>query len=508
MSERIATALSAAKQAAARCRGNIVRSSDLVRKDRELLIRKGWLREIFKGWYYLTRPDLADGDITAWFSNYWDFIRIYLEHRYGKNYCLSADASFDLQVGKNLFPKQLIIIVPDGGTVTTLPCDTQIITYADPKNIPEDRIEFKGLQVMPLSLAICKIVPVYFKDCSEDVEIALRSIISSNEIIRNILKYGFYRAAERILGAYHALGMLQQEKDLDEALLQEGKKIHPINPFEKMMPQLKKRNYLSPYAARIELLWARYRDVIINEFPEASGLPKNSAEYMGRVDHLYKFDAYNSLSIEGYQVTEELIEKVKNSLWDPINNTEDNNTKNALAARGYYEAFRSVKESLEKIFSGISPGLCVEQDLATWYKNLFMPAVRGSIIQLADISGYRNSQVYIRNSFHVPPPKEAIMDAMETFFRFLQEEEEASVRAVLGHYIFVYIHPYMDGNGRTARFILNTMLASGGYPWTIVQVKNRKQYIDALETAHTKGDINDFTRYIIDELHYSEEYFS
>ena len=37
-----------------------------------------------------------------------------------------------------------------------------------------------------------------------------------------------------------------------------------------------------------------------------------------------------------------------------------------------------------------------------------------------------------------------------------------AVRAVLGHFFFVYIHPYMDGNGRMGRFVLNAMLASGG----------------------------------------------
>jgi len=58
----------------------------------------------------------------------------------------------------------------------------------------------------------------------------------------------------------------------------------------------------------------------------------------------------------------------------------------------------------------------------------------------------------------------------------------------------------MDGNGRIARFVLNTMLASGGYPWTIVQVEQRKQYIDSLETAHTKGNIVPFAQFILDEM--------
>ncbi|HRH89073.1 MAG TPA: Fic family protein, partial [Rubrivivax sp.] len=42
---------------------------------------------------------------------------------------------------------------------------------------------------------------------------------------------------------------------------------------------------------------------------------------------------------------------------------------------------------------------------------------------------------------------------------------------MLGHFLFVHIHPYSDGNGRIGRFILNTFLASGGYPWTVIRVE-------------------------------------
>ncbi len=49
---------------------------------------------------------------------------------------------------------------------------------------------------------------------------------------------------------------------------------------------------------------------------------------------------------------------------------------------------------------------------------------------------------------HVPPNSEAVRDAMPVFFEMLTQEAEPSVRVVLDHFIFVYIHPYMDGNGR------------------------------------------------------------
>jgi hypothetical protein len=50
-------------------------------------------------------------------------------------------------------------------------------------------------------------------------------------------------------------------------------------------------------------------------------------------------------------------------------------------------------------------------------------------------------------------------------------QREHGVRVVLGHWLLGYIHPYPDGNGRMARFLMNAMLASGGYPWTVIRVE-------------------------------------
>ena len=107
----------------------------------------------------------------------------------------------------------------------------------------------------------------------------------------------------------------------------------------------------------------------------------------------------------------------------------------------------------------------------------------------ADLVGYRNGPVFIRRSMHVPPSREAVRDAMPAFFGLLCEEKNAAVRVVLGHFIFVYIHPYIDGNGRIGRFLMNAMLASGGYPWTIVPLDKRDKYMAALEEASTRQNI-------------------
>jgi Fic family protein len=81
-------------------------------------------------------------------------------------------------------------------------------------------------------------------------------------------------------------------------------------------------------------------------------------------------------------------------------------------------------------------------------------------------------------------------------FELLEQEVNTGVRAVLGHFIFVYIHPYIDGNGRMGRFLMNAMLASGGYPWTVIPVEERDQYMKTLEEASVSGNIEPFAKFL------------
>ena len=70
------------------------------------------------------------------------------------------------------------------------------------------------------------------------------------------------------------------------------------------------------------------------------------------------------------------------------------------------------------------------------------------------------------------------------------------VRAILGHFFFVYIHPYMDGNGRTARFVMNSQLVTAGYPWVVVPMSRRQEYMEALEQASVGENIEAFARFV------------
>ncbi len=120
------------------------------------------------------------------------------------------------------------------------------------------------------------------------------------------------------------------------------------------------------------------------------------------------------------------------------------------------------------------------------------------MLKPADLAGYRNDQVFIRGASHVPVSKEAVRECMPALFELLEAETEPSVRAVLGHFVFVYIHPYMDGNGRLGRFLMNLMLVSAGYVWTVIPVQERIEYMKALEQASSFGNIEPFAHFIAD----------
>ncbi len=67
-------------------------------------------------------------------------------------------------------------------------------------------------------------------------------------------------------------------------------------------------------------------------------------EVLGRIDDVYTHDAWNSLSIEGYRVSEEMIEKIRSGSWDPEADKSDATSRDAMAAKGYWNVFQSARE--------------------------------------------------------------------------------------------------------------------------------------------------------------------
>src|SRR5699024_6686813 len=131
-----------------------------------------------------------------------------------------------------------------------------------------------------------------------------------------------------------------------------------------------------------------------------------------------------------------------------------------------------------------------EEPLSEWQiKNLHRLVLKGIDDRYAGV--YRDQQVFISGATHTPPPPLKIQEQMDALMNWYNDEAQEMhpiVRGAMLHAIFVGIHPFIDGNGRTSRLLLNLELMKAGYPPIIIRVENRLAYYNTLDKAHTTED--------------------
>lgn len=474
-----------------------IKSSDLSRTHRERLAKNGFIQEVMKGWYIPSRPDEVQGDSTAWYASFWDFCATYLNERFGTDWCLSPEQSISLHAGDKTVPRQLLVRTPRGrNKITELAHGTAVLEVRSTLPDTRDTEEQEGLRLFSLASALIACAPGVFEQKATDMRAALSIIPDASEILSRLLDGGHSVIAGRLAGAFRNIERNRIADDILETMRAADYTVRETDPFETKSLVILPGRERSPYVNRMRLMWAEMREQVIELFPKAPGQPNDIKAYLKRVEEVYVTDAYHSLSIEGYRVSPELIEQVRSGNWNPDINDADREHHNGLAARGYYQAFQAVKQSVERVLENQNPGTVSDEDHSSWYREMFAPSAVAGIVKPADLAGYRSAPVYIRRSKHVPPSRDAVRDLMPAFFELLQQEKDAAVRIVLGHFVFVYIHPYIDGNGRMGRFLMNVMLAAGGYPWTVVPVEERAVYMAALEEASVRQNIAPFTEFL------------
>ncbi|CAH0695545.1 unnamed protein product [Spodoptera exigua] len=110
---------------------------------------------------------------------------------------------------------------------------------------------------------------------------------------------------------------------------------------------------------------------------------------------------------------------------------------------------------------------------------------------------FRRTQVYVGG--HIPPGPSEIQRLMIQFLEWLNSEDALDLHpvryAALAHYKLVHIHPFIDGNGRTSRLLMNLLLMQAGYPPVIIAKQHRHLYYQHLQTAN-EGDVRPFVRFI------------
>jgi len=111
---------------------------------------------------------------------------------------------------------------------------------------------------------------------------------------------------------------------------------------------------------------------------------------------------------------------------------------------------------------------------------------------------YRKENVTIKGALHIPPDFVKIPELMQKLILNYEvwNKHQPIIRAALLHGELVKIHPFIDGNGRTSRLIMNLDLMNHGYNPIIIKKENRLEYYEVLDKAHTTKDYTDFIKLV------------
>lgn len=190
---------------------------------------------------------------------------------------------------------------------------------------------------------------------------------------------------------------------------------------------------------------------------------------------------YNSNAIEGNRLT---LKETYLVLNEGIT-IKGKSLKEHLEAKDHYEALNYLCDFIEK-------------DSRNTISEVFIRSIQQLMVKDTDLEfagSYRTGNVMITGSNHIPPEAGIISTEMNRLIRWVQKERKnlhPIELAALLHHKLVFIHPFFDGNGRTARLIMNLFLMQGGYPLVIVLKNDRKRYYDSL----TKADVGNYFAFV------------
>lgn len=211
-----------------------------------------------------------------------------------------------------------------------------------------------------------------------------------------------------------------------------------------------------------------------------------------------KYDTYHSTTLEGYRITPEEVEALLSGQVpenEKVEGTEYfEKLQNRMAIVGYSEAFDFILRRAESDFGKAQVS---EDFIKDTYYNLFKPSADAGIIDYLSLTTYRNLPAFIRGTRYVPPSFEKLSDLMFCYRESVNRIKNPVIKSILAHYFFVAIHPYIDGNGRTARLIMNYIFLTSGFSWVTIKADQRTEYFGTLNKGTVYEDILPFGEFIV-----------
>jgi Fic family protein len=203
------------------------------------------------------------------------------------------------------------------------------------------------------------------------------------------------------------------------------------------------------------------------------------------------YDAYHSTTMEGYRISREISDAIVRGE-SLLKGPQDQQTlEAAMAVQGYTVAYNEVLARVRR------KGPIDTDLILDLHEALYRPAVDAGITDSAALRGWRTSSVGLRGWRYVPPNPKKIPDLIGGLQRFASREDlDPVTRALLVHLEFVTIHPFMDGNGRLGRLLMNSALLSAGLPWVTIRSDERLPFFRAIELAQVDDRTEPFIEFL------------
>lgn len=198
--------------------------------------------------------------------------------------------------------------------------------------------------------------------------------------------------------------------------------------------------------------------------------------------------AYTSNAIEGNTLTRKETELV----------IDDGITSTSKPIKDYIEAINHAK-AFEKIIVFLKENKNINESFMLNIHKIILTGLDN------DNAGfYRNCRVRISGSTVIMPNPLKVPDLMINFYNWLDENmDNEPLTAILAHLKFVSIHPFVDGNGRCARLLMNTILLQFGFVPIVIRPTDRKRYLSVIENYQLKGDEKPYTSFMLNLLNRS-----
>ncbi|XP_037832425.1 protein adenylyltransferase FICD [Kryptolebias marmoratus] len=270
--------------------------------------------------------------------------------------------------------------------------------------------------------------------------------------------------------------ILEEEKDVVQAdhLYTKALAISPCNERA-----LISRDRTLPLVEEID---QRYFSLIDSKVRRLMSIPKGNSALRRVMEETYYHHIYHTVAIEGSTLTlSEIRHIIETRYAVPGKSLQEQNE-----AIGVDAAMKYINTTLLSRSGDITVN-----DILEIHRRVlgYVDPVEGGRL--------RTSQVFVGH--HIPPHPKDLQRHMQELVQWLNSEEALQLHpveyAALSHYKLVYVHPFVDGNGRTSRLLMNLVLMQASYPPITIRKEQRAEYYAALDTAN-EGDVRPFIRFI------------